>query len=234
MSTKVQLCISYLEKAGNEGEKYCQMLMHSKAKEEEPFVKLEWAPSFLRQNYAPEHLDGDAAAASPIVFAFRNRELRYGLQGPWCIGTATWLLVERGPVIVLGMDLDHALQDAEKPIGNAKDLVDRMLSQAGKDAADLVNRVRFQVYAATGSVLWVPQGVALALIGPGAGGNSAVVFFPWLSSKVAAEHKESNDVCGKTIATVSVNTLQSKEKENNEKVYLDARAAVPYFSRLLS
>ena len=233
MANKVNICTTYLEKPGNEGEKYCQMLMHSKAKEKEPFVKLEWAPSFLRQNYAPEHLDGDAAAASPIVFAFRNRELRYGLQGPWCMGTATWLLVERGPVIVLGMDLDHALQDAEKPIGNAKDLVDRMLSQAGKDAADLVNRVRFQVYAATGSALWVPQGVALALIGPGDGGNSAVVFFPWLSSKVAAEHKESNDVCGKTIATVSVHILQSKERENTEKVYLDARAAIPYFSRLL-
>ena len=234
MANKVNICITYLEKPGNEGEKYCQMLMHSKAKEKEPFVKLDWAPSFLRQNYAPEHLDGDAAAASPIVFAFRNRELRYGLQGPWCIGTATWLLVERGPVIVVGIDLDHALQDAEKPIDTAKSLVDRMLSQAGKDAADLVNRVRFQVYAATGSLLWVPQGIALALLGPGDGGNSAVVFFPWLSSKLVAERKESNDVCGKTIATVSVNTLQSKERENTEKVYLDARAAVPYFSRLLS
>ena len=54
-----------------------------------------------------------------------------------------------------------------------------------------------------------------------------------MSPKVAAEHRKSNDVCGKTIATVSVNTLQSKERENNEKVYLDAIAAVPYFSRLL-
>ena len=233
MANKTQICTTYLEKAGNEGEKYCQMLMHSKAKEKEPFVKLEWAPYFLRHNYAPEHLDGDAAAASPIVFAFRNRELRYGLQGPWCIGTATWLLVEKGPVIVVGIDLDHALQDAEKPIDTARILVEKMLSQGGKDAAHLVNRVRFQVYAATGSVLWVPQGVALALLGPGDGGNSAVVFFPWLSPKVAAEHKARNDVCGKTIAAVSVNTLQTKDRENVEKVYLDARAAVPYFSRQL-
>ena len=234
MANKVHICTTYLENAGNEGEKYCQMLMHSKAKEKEPFVKLEWAPEVLRgtNNYGPEHLDGDNAAASPIVFAFRNRELRYGLQGPWCMGTANWLLVEKGPVIVVGIDLDHALKDAEKPIGTAKDLVDRMLS-AGKDAADLVNRVRFQVYAATGSVLWVPQGVALALHGPGEGGNSAVVFFPWLSPKVAAEHRKSNDVCGKTIATVSVNTLKSKEIESSEKVFLDAIKAVPYFSRML-
>ena len=176
MSTKVQLCFDYLEAYADE--KYCHVCLHPKPMEKEPFVKLEWAPDVLRRerNYAPEHLDGDNAAASPIVFAFRNRELRYGLQGPWCMGTATWLLVEKGPVIVVGIDLDHALKDAEKPIGTAKDLVDRMLS-AGKDAADLVNRVRFQVYAATGSVLWVPQGVALALHGPGEGGNSAVFFF---------------------------------------------------------
>jgi hypothetical protein len=207
--------------------------MQTRAAKEEPFVNLDWAPRILKDSYPPVHLEGKGAGASPIVFMFRNGKLRSGFTGPWCIGSATWLLVQQGPVIVVGIDLDHALQDAEKPIGNAKDLVDRMLSQAGKDAADLVNRVRFQVYAATGSALWVPQGVALALIGPGDGGNSAVVFFPWLSPKVAAEHKERNDVCGKTIATVSVHTLQSKERENTEKVYLDARAAIPYFSRLL-
>ena len=207
--------------------------MHTQSREKEPFVKLEWAPDFLTRTYPPEYLDGQKAAASPIVFAFRNRQLRYGLQGPCCIGTATWLIVEEGPVIVVGIDLDHAFQDAEKPLDTAKSLVDRMLSHAGRDPADVVYRVRFQVYAATGSVLWVPQGVALALLGPGDGGNSAVVFFPWLSPKVAAEHKARNDVCGKTIATVSVNTLQTKDRENVEKVYLDARAAVPYFSRQL-
>ena len=54
-----------------------------------------------------------------------------------------------------------------------------------------------------------------------------------MSPKVAAEHRKSNDVCGKTIATVSVNTLKSKEIECTEKVFLDAIKAVPYFSRML-
>ena len=107
MSTKVQLCFDYLEAYAVEND--CQQCVDTQPRWKEPFVKLEWAPDFLRHSYPPEYLDGQAAAASPIVFTFRNRQLRYGFQGPWCIGTATWLVVEKGPVIVVGIDLDHAL-----------------------------------------------------------------------------------------------------------------------------
>ena len=207
MANKVNICTTYLEKPGNEGEKYCQMLMHSKAKEKEPFVKLEWAPYFLRHNYAPEHLDGDAAAASPIVFAFRNRQLRYGHSGPWCIGTATWLIVEKGPVIVFGIDLDHALRDSKDPVATTQGLVDKMESLSG--VSDMGNRVRFQVYATAGSVLWVPPGIALALYGTAEGGTSAVAFFPWQSSALAAEHRIRNDICGKTISALAVSCLRT-------------------------
>ena len=127
---------------------------------------------------------------------------------------------------MVGIDLDHALQDAVKPIGNAKDLVDRMLSQAGKDAADLVNRVRFQVYATTGTALWVPPGIALALFGIAEGASSAVAFFPWLSSALAAEHRNRNHTCGKNIAAVAVSRLRS---HRDDKAFDDARKAVPFF-----
>ena len=107
-----------------------------------------------------------------------------------------------------------------------------MMSLSGREPADFGNRVRFQVYATTGTALWVPPGIALAFFGTAEGGTSAVAFFPWLSSALAAEHRNRNDICGKTIAAVSVNTLSSQERAN-EKVYLDARAAGPFFSRLL-
>ena len=191
-------------------------------------MKLEWAPKLLMRFYPPMYLDGADAAASPIVHAFRNGKLRYGHQGPWCIGTATWLLVEKGPVIVVGIDLEHAIQDAEQqPCTTMQGLVDKSLSLAGRDPADSASRVRFQVYAASGSALWVPQGIALALFGIAEGGYSSVVFFPWLSMALAEEHRASNEICGKSIAQVSVHTLRRKE---GETAYHNAQAAVPFFS----
>ena len=177
--------------------------------EKEPFVKLEWAPNFLIRTYPPDYLDGQKAAASPIVFAFRNRQLRYGLQGPCCIGTATWLIVEKGPVIVLGIDLDHAFQDAEQACTTRTSLVAKMMSLSGSDRAGFVNRVRFQVYATSGTQLWVPPGIALALYGTAEGGTSAVAFFPWQSSALAAEHRIRNDICGKTISALAVSYLRT-------------------------
>ena len=177
MSTKVQECFDYLEAYADEN--YCQQCVDTQPRWKEPFVKLEWAPKLLMHFYPPMYLDGAAAAASPIVHAFRNGELRYGHQGPWCIGTATWLLVEKGPVIVVGIDLDHAIQDAEQPLTMPKPLVDKMLSLAGRDPAEFVNRVRFRVYAASGSALWVPHRTTLALCGIAEGGTSAVVVCPW-------------------------------------------------------
>ena len=109
-------------------------------------------------------------------------------------------------------------------------------SLAGRDPADSASRVRFQVYAArvrfqvyaaSGSALWVPQGIALALFGIAEGGYSSVVFFPWLSMALAEEHRASNEICGKSIAQVSVHTLRRKE---GETVYHNAQAAVPFFS----
>ena len=197
--------------------------MHPKPMEKESFVKLEWAPDFLTRTYPPDYLDGQKAAASPIVFAFRNRQLRYGLSGPWCIGTATWLIVEKGPVIVVGIDLDHALRDSKDPVATTQGLVDKMESLSG--VSDMGNRVRFQVYATAGSVLWVPPGIALALFGTAEGGTSAVAFFPWLSSALAAEHRSRNDICGKSIAQVSVHTLRSEGR-----LYHNAQAVVPFFS----
>ena len=99
-------------------------------------------------------------------------------------------------------------------------------SLAGRDPADSASRVRFQVYAASGSALWVPQGIALALFGIAEGGYSSVVFLPWLSMALAEEHRASNEICGKSIAQVSVHTLRRKE---GETAY-NAQAAVPFFS----
>ena len=168
-------------------------------------MNLDWAPHILKDYYPPVHLEGRGAGASPIVFMFRNGKLRSGHTGPWCIGSATWLLVQQGPVIVVGIDMDHPFQDP----------------------AEFVNRVRFRVYAASGSALWVPQGIALALFGIAEGGYSSVVFFPWLSMALAEEHRASNEICGKSIAQVSVHTLRRKE---GETVYHNAQAAVPFFS----
>ena len=175
------------------------MCLHPKPMEKEPFVKLEWAPNFLIRTYPPDYLDGQKAAASPIVFAFRNRQLRYGLQGPWCIGTATWLIVEKGPVIVVGIDLDHAFQDTDamwepfQVCTTTMCLVAKMMSLQGREPPEFGNRVRFQVYATTGTALWVPQGTAPALVGTAEGGISAVAFFPWLSSTLATINRTSNE-----------------------------------------
>ena len=128
---------------------------------------------------------------------FRNGKLRYGQTGPWCIGSATWLLVQQGPVIVVGTDLDHVHRDSKDPVATTHDLVDKM--QSLSPVSDSGSRVRFQVYATAGSILWVPQGIALALFGIAEGGSSAVAFFPWLSSALAAVHSNRNDICGKTI-----------------------------------
>jgi hypothetical protein len=172
---------------------YSLVCMHTQPGEKEPFVKLEWAPDILRRLYPPEHLDGEESAASPIVFALRNHLGLYGLKPYWCIGTASWLIVEKGPVIVVGIDWNQALQDAEQPSASPMHLVDRKLSLAGKATADSAIRLRFQVYAATGTALWVPQGSALALFGIAEGGISAVAFFPWLSSTLATINRTSNE-----------------------------------------
>ncbi len=102
-----------------------------------------------------------------------------------------------------------------------------MLSLSGRDPADFANRVRFQVYATTGTALWVPPGIALALFGTAEGGISAVAFFPWLSSALAAEHRIRNNICGKSIAAVAVHRLQSHSRE--DKCYDGARQTVPFF-----
>ena len=201
--------------------------MDTKPGEKEPFVMLEWAPDFLRHSYPPEYLDGEAAAASPMVFTFRNRQLRYGYEGPWCVGTATWLVVEKGPVIVVGIDLDHAFQDAAQKCTTTMSLVYKMRSLSGREPADFGNRVRFQVYATTGTALWVPPGIALALFGTAEGGISGVAFFPWLSSALAAEHRIRNDICGKSIAAVAVHRLRGSP--TGHKCYDDARKTVPFF-----
>ena len=153
MSTKVQLCFDYLEAYADEN--YCQQCVDTQPRWKEPFVKLEWAPDFLIRIYPPDYLDGQKAAASPIVFAFRNRQLRYGLQGPCCIGTATWLIVEKGPVIVVGIDLDHAFQDAAQKCTTTMSLEAKTVSLSGREPADSASRVRFQVYATSGRALWV-------------------------------------------------------------------------------
>ena len=128
-------------------------------------------------------------------------------------------------MIVVGIDLDHALRDSTDPAATTQGLVDKMESLSG--VSDMGSRVRFQVYATAGSILWVPQGIALALFGIAEGGSSAVAFFPWLSSALAAVHSNRNDICGKSIAQVSVHTLRNKK---GEAVYRNAQKAVPYFS----
>ena len=89
----------YRVSAKNTTEKFCQVLMQARAAKEEPFVNLDWAPRILKDYYPPAHLEGKGAGASPIVLMFRNGKLRSGHAGPWCIGSATWLLVQQGPVI---------------------------------------------------------------------------------------------------------------------------------------
>ena len=194
--------------------------MQTRAAKEEPFVNLDWAPRILKDSYPPAHLEGKGAGASPIVFMFRNGKLRSGHTGPWCIGSATWLLVQQGPVIVIGTDLDHAHRDHKDPVATTQDLVDKM--QALSPTSDSGSRVRFQVYATTGSLLWVPQGTALALLGVSTRGPdlpkdkdpaAAVVYFPWLSPNLVREHTERHCNCAKSIAQVAIAQLETKGAE---------------------
>ena len=207
--------------------------MQTRAAKEEPFVNLDWAPRILKDSYPPVHLEGKGAGASPIVFMFRNGKLRSGHTGPWCIGSATWLLVQQGPVIVVGTDLDHAHRDSKDPVDKMQDLVDKL--QSVSPASDSGSRVRFQVYATTGSLLWVPQGIALALLGISTRGPdppkdkdpaAAVVFFPWLSPKLVTEHKERHCNCAKSIAEVSIAQLEIK---GSDAVYECARTLRQFF-----
>ena len=208
--------------------------MQTRAANEEPFVNLDWAPHILKDYYPPVHLEGKGAGASPIVFMFRNGKLRYGQTGPWCIGSATWLLVQQGPVIVVGTDLDHAHRDSKDPVATTHDLVDKM--QSLSPVSDSGSRVRFQVYATTGSLLWVPQGIALALLGMSTRGpdspkdkdpHAAVVFFPWLSPKLVTEHTERHCNCAKSIAEVSI--AQLAIKGCSDAVYECARTLRQFF-----
>ena len=214
-------------------ETFCQVLMQTRAAKEEPFVNLDWAPRILKDSYPPVHLEGKGAGASPIVFMFRNGKLRSGHTGPWCIGSATWLLVQQGPVIVIGTDLDHAHRDSKDPVATTHDLVDKM--QSLSPVSDSGSRVRFQVYATTGSLLWVPQGTALALLGMSTRGpdspkdkdpHAAVVFFPWLSPNLVREHTERHSNCAKSIAQVSIAQLETK---GSDAVYECARKLMQFF-----
>ena len=56
--------------------------------------------------------------------------------------------------------------------------------------------------------MWVPQGTAVALLGLAEDGMSAVAYFPWLSAKLAEEHRRKNAVCANTIAKVSLTTIK--------------------------
>ena len=149
----------------------------------------------------------------------------------------TWLLVQQGPVIVVGTDLDHAHRDSKDPVATTHDLVDKM--QSLSPVSDSGSRVRFQVYATTGSLLWVPQGIALALLGISTRGTgpetgseksekyAAVVFFPWLSAQLVAEHRERHSNCAKSIAEVSI--AQLAIKGCSDAVYECARTLRQFF-----
>ena len=51
-------------------EKYCLLTMYTKAREKEPFVKLEWAPDLLTRSYPPMYLDCAEAASRFRIASF--------------------------------------------------------------------------------------------------------------------------------------------------------------------
>ena len=76
----------------------------------------------------------------------------------------------------------------------------------------------------------MPPGIALALFGTAERGTSAVAFFPWLSPALVAEHRNRNDICGKTLQAVAEDRLRSCEDDRKgPPVFDDARQAVPPF-----
>ena len=88
------------------------MPMRTKSADKEGFLALEWAPAELKLAYAPSHMEGEGCGSSPVVCAFRNGTFHFGTTGPWCIGSACWIIVTKGPVMVVGLDLDACFKDS--------------------------------------------------------------------------------------------------------------------------
>ena len=80
-------------------------------------ANLDWAPAQLKADYPPLHFDGAEWCTSSILLAFRNGQLCRGQSGPWCAGSASWLIVKRGPVLVVGFDSDKCIQDPPVGVG---------------------------------------------------------------------------------------------------------------------
>jgi hypothetical protein len=166
---------------------------------------LDWAPEQLRAGYPPVPIPGADGGIWPIVLAFRNGELCRGTTGPWCTGHASWFLVQKGPVLVLGIDLDQCIHEAAmrgEPIATMRDLEYRML------AGDDPGRVKLQALCSSGEAVWVPQGTAVALFGLADGGMSAVLYSPWLCYAIADEHMMRNAICARSIARVASRKLR--------------------------
>ena len=112
MEATVNTCLLYLSRHRTRVLGFCQRTMETKGGREEAFVNLDWAPQQLKADYPPAHIDCEACGASPIVLAFWNGQLCRGPTGPWCTGSASWLIVKKGPVLVVGIDLDQCIKDA--------------------------------------------------------------------------------------------------------------------------
>ena len=112
MEATVKTCLLYLSRHRTRVFGFCQRTMETRGGREEAFVNLDWAPQQLKADYPPAHIDCEACGASPIVLAFWNGQLCRGPTGPWCTGSASWLIVKKGPVLVVGIDLDLCIQDA--------------------------------------------------------------------------------------------------------------------------
>ena len=270
MEATVNACLVALTRKRFHG--FWQCLMRTASGTVEPFVNLDWAPGQLKAEYPPSHLDGADCGASPIVFAFRNGQLCRGRTGIWCAGSASWLIVKKGPVLVVGIDLDQCIKDArplfiwiplntgrrhsmppawarsdpplhphthvatlpssctcvdahvsththypphqvgsQEPVSNLGALEDKMLS--GDYRTNLATRIKFQILCWPEQVVWVPQGTAVALLGLAEGGMSAVAYFPWLSRRLAKEHRDKNAICAKSVAKVALTTMKSHSRE---------------------
>ena len=51
------------------------------------------------------------------------------------------------------------------------------------------------------------------LLGLAEGGMSAVAYFPWLNRRLAAEHRDKNAICAKSVAKVALATMKSHSRE---------------------
>ena len=86
------------------------MGVHSKGLES--FGSMDWLPQELK-DLQPQHMTGDAAGASPMLYTMRNGALHLGEDAFPYAGLPTMLAAHDGKVVVFGFGMD-AKNSSEK------------------------------------------------------------------------------------------------------------------------